>query len=262
MDDGQLSVVEKETLGECFASAEARFEYEKARRLRLVAMLVGGVVLLLGFGVFMYWLGGGGRFLPAAVGGAEAAGDEHKHGKLGAEPVGSPEAKVQVITILPEGSNCHAGVSKFLAETAAKHPERIRVEFVTMAEYGEKRLAEQIGTVCAAILINGASTFKVKCSSGKTHMVNLVGSEPMHYTSADVGEALTAVFVEQYGDPGAPIYQTPAGVKCKGGNGPTGPAAAAVGTSHSGPDDHTAPPVPKGGEALELPDFREIKSKP
>ena len=57
MDDHQLSVVEKEALGECFASAEARYEYEKARRLRLVAMLAAGLVALVVFGVFMYRLG-------------------------------------------------------------------------------------------------------------------------------------------------------------------------------------------------------------
>lgn len=251
MDDSQLSVVEKEALGECFASAEARFEYEKARRLRRVGLALGSLVLLVAFGIFMYRLGSSGR---APAGGDKKAAvtlNDPAHKPLDAKPVGSADAKVQVIAIMPEGSDCHSGVMKFLADTATKRPEKIRVEFTTMREYGEKSLKTQIGQVCAAILINGSTSFTVT-HDGTSRQVTLVGTEPTHYTVADVGEALTSVFVQQYGDPGEPIYEVPAGTKCSGGgkdgHGGSAGKPSASKTTEIGP--------------IELPGFREMKPKP
>jgi hypothetical protein len=256
MDDSQLSVVEKEALGECFASAEARFEYEKARRLRWAAMLVGGVVALIGFGFFMYWLGGVGR---APAGAGKGAADSHGdpgQKKLDAKPVGSPDAKVQVIAILPAGSDCHNGVAKFLGDAATKNPEKIRVEYTTMAEYGEKKLENQVGSVCAAVLINGKSAFEVTCE-GKPRKITLVGTEPTHYSMADVGEALTSVFVAQYGDPDEPLFEPQPGAKC-GHAGDEGKSCSGP----SGPGGAPGTPAATDTEPLELPGFREMKPKP
>lgn len=255
MDDRQLSVVEKETLGECFASAEARFEFEKARRVRRVALFVVSVVALVGFGVFMYWLGGGRRLTAAAGDGKGAVAGDAGHKPLNAKPIGSPQAKVQVVAILPEGSDCHSGVAKILSDAATKRPDKIRVEFTTMREYGEKKLEHQVGSVCAALLINEKSSFQVTCE-GKSRTISLVGTEPTHYSKADVGEALTAVYVEQYGDPGEPIVEAPAGAKCShgdaGGKSCSGPPAAGAAGTPAAVDD----------TPLELPGFREMKSKP
>lgn len=263
MDDSQLSVVEKEALGECFASAEARFEYEKARRVRRVALLVGSVVVLIGFGVFMYWLGGGRRFTSGGGDAKAVTSGDGKHKPLDAKPVGSPEAKVQVIAIMPEGSDCHSGVAKFLADTATKHLDKIRVEYTTMREYGEKKLENQVGSVCAAILINGKSSFGVTCE-GKTRTVSLVGTEPTHYSMNDVGEALSHVFTQEYGDPGEPIFEVAGGGKCGHGDasgkscsGPPAGGTPAAGTAPAGTPAAAADTTP-----LELPGFREMKPKP
>jgi hypothetical protein len=263
MDDRQLSVVEKETLGECFASAEARFEYEKARRLRLAVVLAGSFIVLLAVGVFMYWLGGGGRFRPAPV--DEPAKEPGAiSGLPGVKAVGSLGAKVQVLAIVPEGSNCHNNVIKFLTETASKRPDQIRANFTTMREFGEKNLESEVGSVCAAVLINGASTFNVTYQ-GKPVTISLVGTEPLHYNVADVAEALTSVFVKEYGDPGEPICQVPPGTTCRSVSlRPLGaPATAAVtGPSADHGQDHTPPAGAKDNEPMMLPGFREIKPAP
>lgn len=250
MDDRQLSVVEKEVLGEHFASAEARFEYEKARRLRRVAMVVGGLLALVAFGAFMYRLGGGGQVTgtPAGTAGHGTGADSKS---LDVKPVGSPQAKVQVLAIVPAGSDCHSGIIKFLAETAEKQTDKIRVEFTTMEAYGQDKLSQKVGSVCAAVLINGQSQFTVTCE-GKERSVSLVGTEPTHYSLVDVGEALTSVYVKEYGDPGKPIFEAPPGSTCGGVgstcNGPEGTAKSATGDG--------AP------EPLELPGFKEMKPAP
>ena len=263
MDDHQLSVVEKEALGECFASAEARFEYEKARRLRQVLSWVGGTIALVGFGVFMYWLGSCGQARTADGQGSGGASGTVAHKPLDAKPVGSAQAKVQVLAILPEGSDCHSGIAKFLADTATKHPEQIRVEYSTIAEYGEKKLESQVGSVCAAILINGVASFEVTCA-GKARKVSLVGTEPTHYSTADVGEALTSVFVQQYGDPGEPIFVLPAGATCGAAGGATCTSATNPGAAgdKSGSGATSAAPATPDSGPIELPGFREMKSKP
>jgi hypothetical protein len=256
MDDRQLSVVEREALGECFDSAEARYEYEKALRLRRVLKSVGAVVGLVAFGVFMYWLGGG-RRLQADSGGASPTDDGHGHqGKQDVQPVGSPEAKVKVLAILPVGSDCHSNIVKFLTETATKRQDQIRVEFTTMDAFGTKKLEQQVGASCAVVMINGTAAFEV-VSKGEKRQISLVGTEPTHYSVADVGEALTSVFIKEYGDPGEPIYTAPAGGACGG--------PASGGHGHAGGPSALAP---KAGtkaepeEPLELLRFREIKTTP
>jgi hypothetical protein len=253
MDDSQLSVVEREALGECFGSAEARYEYEKALRLRRVLKWVGSVLGLVAFGVLMYWLGGGGR-LRADKGGAGDDGHGRK-GPLDAQPVGSPDAKVKVVAVLPVGSDCHNGIVKFLSQTAMKRQDQIRVEFTSMDAYGSKNLEQKVGAMCAAVMINGSATFEVTCG-GEKREISLVGTEPTHYSLADVGEALTSVFVTEYGDPGEPIYETPAGdSSC------AGPAGAGHGHGSLKPKPG-AQKAAEEPEPIELPGFREIKATP
>ena len=252
MDDEQLSVVEKETLGECFGSAEARFEYEKACRLRRVAKLVAGVVGLVVFGVGMYWLGRGGH---SPHPDSPSGHDGGEHQALDAKPVGSPQAKVQVLAIVPQGSDCHSGIIKFLSDTAGNHPEKIRAEFTTMEQYGQDKLSAKVGSVCAAVLINGNSSFEVQCE-GTKRTVSLVGTEPTHYTIADVGEALTAVFTTEYGAPEKPLYELPEGAKC------SAQGACKQGADAGGPPGAAGAKTTELdilGDDLKLPGFREVK---
>lgn len=257
MDDRQLSVVEEEALGERFESAEARYEYEKALRLRRVLTGVGALVALVAFGFAMYWLGGGAR---KSAGGAPGSDADHGHGgsKAGipSEPVGSPDAKVKVLAILPAGSGCHSNIVRFLTETATQRTDQIRVDFTTMDSYGVQKLQQDVGSSCAAIRVNGKSDFELT-RDGKPHKVSLVGTEPTHYSLRDVGEALTAAFVQEYGDPGVPIFVAPAESSSCGGPGSKDGHDHGVGGRPAGKTAST-----EDGEPLELPGFREIKATP
>jgi len=261
MDDRQLSVVEQEDLGERFESAEARYEYEKALRLRRVLKWVGGLLALVAFGFAMYWLGGGGRKLAATgatdTAGADTGGHGASRGPAPAEPVGSQDAKVKVVAILPTGSGCHNNIIRFLTETASRRQDEIRVDFTTMDAYGQQKLQKEVGSSCAAVMINGKTDFELT-GCGEPHKVSLVGTEPTHYSLKDVGEALTSVFVQEYGDPGQPIYVAPAeSSSCAGsasGGGGHGPGGAAA--------PGRKPGTVEDSEPLELPGFREIKAAP
>ncbi len=251
MDDPHSSLLERDFPGESFGSAEARYEYEKAVRLRRVLKWTGAALALVVFGMVMYRLGGG-RF--GAASGSETG--QPARGKLDVQPVGSPDAKVRVMAVLPAGSDCHNSVVKFLTEIATKRQDKIRVEFASMETYGTGKLEQQIGTSCAAIMINGMATFEVE-SCGQKRTISLVGTEPTHYSLADVGEALTSVYMHVYGDPGEPLYTAPAGSRtCSGPgeHGGHGPVGMSPKPGVKAPGEETQP--------IELPAFREIQTVP
>jgi hypothetical protein len=204
MDDDQMAVVRREADGARFRSEAARWEYERACRQRLVARLLLALAILAGWGYGMYWLGR--RAHAPGGGGGEGGGGRDAH----IEPVGLPSAKVKVQCILPGGSDCHAAIVRFLADTAGKHPERIRVEFDAMEGYSEQELKAKVGAFCAGVLINGKTGFDLELD-GKSVRVSLIGTVPSHYSLYEVGEALQAAYVREYGPADAPIYSLPEG---------------------------------------------------
>ena len=265
MDDQQLEILEKETLGETFASAEARLAYERAKRMRTVAKMVLITVIVCSFGIAMYRLGLG-KHSDKVDGPPEYGGQEIK-----IDPVGSPEAKVKVVAVMPAGSDCHSKIVKFLSETAQKHPDKIHVAFFSMQDYGKKKLEGKVGSICAAVMINGKAQFTVPYK-GKLLKINLVGTEPTHFTLGDVGEALTYVYKGMYGDPGEPIYTVPKGSE-PGGETLATPASEDLGdTQEDEGGGHHSCNGPRfksqhqkdasDSLPLELPDFKEIKTKP
>ncbi|MCK5802997.1 MAG: hypothetical protein KAI66_09205 [Lentisphaeria bacterium] len=206
MDDQQREVVENELFGHSFDSAEARWEYERIRRRRAVFRGVFGVFLLAVFGYGLYLLLGGGM----------SAADRHGHegegggegAKINVRPIGSPNARVSVLAVVPGGSDCHSGIIKFLCDTATANQDRIRVEFKTMEELGKDDLTNMTGSYCAAVIINDKTSFEVKAADCDTvRTVTLVGTEPTHYSLDDVGYSLTAVYTKEYGAPETPLFE-------------------------------------------------------
>jgi len=134
-----------------------------------------------------------------------------------------------------------------------------------MDQYGQQELQKKVGSVCAAVMINEKSKFKVNYD-GTEREVSLVGTEPTHFTLGDLGEALTAVFTQEYGDPGEPIYTVEPGseaggktVKPKAGHDDHGDeeGASCNGPQHESPSTEGVDDTP-----IELPGFKEIKKKP
>ncbi|MBN2452565.1 MAG: hypothetical protein JXR77_19430 [Lentisphaeria bacterium] len=255
MDDQQREVIAKEALGESFASAEARYAYERARRLRVVLRLGGGLVFLVLFGFAMYRLGGGGRGAAGEDAVEDGGSQLHGSGPLNLEPVGSPQAKVRVLAVVPTGSGCHAGIIQFLTEMVSRHPDRLRAEFVSMSGYGNEKLRAKIGMECAAVLVNEEATFELDVD-GEKRKVSLIGTEPTHYTLGDVGEVITAVYRGVYGEPESPLYQVTA---------EQAPGKASS-TQNTGAPSPSASPYPDNGEKpaeeIPLPGFRELKPMP
>ncbi len=243
IEDERLDIPESEISDISFASAEARFALLRARRLRLVLHLAGMVLVLaaaLTAALVIHSRRRGGEGVMASL-----TGQSKPPVSLGIDPVGSETAKVQILAILPAGSDCHSGVAKLLSDVATLRPDEFRVVFKAMEEFSNDQLNRMVGQVCAAIVINGKTDFSL-VKDGKTRKVNLVGTEPTNYRIGDVGEALTLVYTEHYGPPGEPIYQLQTAA-CGSG------ATTCSGDHTHGDGGHQAQPEPKEPIEVILP---------
>jgi hypothetical protein len=206
LNEPPLELPEDEISDITFASAEARFELLRARRLRLVMHICAMVVVLLVATVFALIVHT--RRAQGESVGSALLGDEHPGPPktLGIDPIGTPDAKVQIVAILPAGSDCHSGVAKFLSDVVTAHKDQMYVEFKAMEEYSQTELAKKIGQICAAVVINEKTGFTVD-KGGKPTQVSLIGNEPTNYKMSDVGQAIRQEYVKAYGEPAAPLYQ-------------------------------------------------------
>ena len=196
IDDDQLEVIRREAQAAAFHSEEARLDFERARRRRVVLCALG-VCVLAGWSGLMVWVGRGTR--PGA--GKDVEHPEHGGAKLDIAPLGSPAAKLKVLCVLPGDTECHSAVVKLFTGAVEKRKQEIRVDFKDMNDFSEDELASQVGEFCAAIVINGKTTFEVQ-KGGKTKRIHLVGTVPTHYSLDDVVGALTSEYAAVYGDPG------------------------------------------------------------
>jgi hypothetical protein len=235
LNDEPLELPESEVSDITFASAEARFELLRARRFRLVLHIIGMVLVVLAALVFSLVIRAR-RTDGGSVASSLLGGGPHPPASLNIDPVGSEDAKVQVVAVLPAGSDCHSGVAKFLSDTATAHPDEIHVSFVSMEEFSNDKLKNKIGQVCAAILINDKATFEIM-KHGKLASVSLIGSEPTNYKMSDVGEALTQVYTKEYGAPAEPIYKLETPTCGDGSCSSAGHGGGAEGPSASQEDD-------------------------
>ena len=207
IDDDQLEVMRREAEALSLHSEEARRDLESARRRRVVVLVLGGCLLVC-WSFFMVWLGRGTRPESDPV-----EEQDLESGTVNIEPAGSPEAKPQVLCVLPGGSDCHSAVVKLLTAAANKHHAEIRVEFKDMHAIGEEELTKRIGSYCAAIAINDKTSFEVR-DGEKRLGIHLIGTAPTHYSLVDVMRALTHEYTALYGDPGEPLVSEEVLVSC------------------------------------------------
>ncbi|MBT7301915.1 MAG: hypothetical protein HN849_20485 [Victivallales bacterium] len=251
LNDNELELSESEVSDITFASAEARFALLRARLLRLVMHIAAMAVVLLAstaFSVVVHVRGVDKVFEDPLGGGSSDVPP------VDIDPIGSEDAKVQIVAVLPGGSDCHSGVAKLLSDIATARPEEIHVKFVSVDDFSKEEpdLQVKIGQPCAAIVINEEVDFKFLVG-GKIETVHLVGNEPANYKMSDVGDAITQVHRKHYGDPGEPIYT----LETKGcGKGEGGGEGAKCGEDHTGEEKTTnVPPreVPQDPIKVELP---------
>jgi hypothetical protein len=120
------------------------------------------------------------------------------------------DAKMKANCILPSSGDCHSPAVQMLKGVAQRYPDKVRVEFATMEQLGEKALTQQVGSYCAAVIINGKSDFDV-AFEGSTRHVSLVGSAPSHYSLRDLLDCVTTVYTDLYGAPSEPLATLPEG---------------------------------------------------
>ena len=196
-DDGQLQTTPSESGDPSFSSAPAREEFRRARRLKLVRNTAFVLIVMAGWACVILRVGSG----------SSSSLPLHS-GSLNTPPVGSPDAKVKVRCIIPGTANCHQSLTQFLIRIARAAPGRFYIEFEDMDAYAEDELKSTIGVYCAAIVVNGETSFDFVLN-GNHRVIKLIGTVPTHYTFEQVGEVMTYAYTEQYGPPEAPLYKLP-----------------------------------------------------
>jgi len=117
------------------------------------------------------------------------------HAHLDRQEMGSAEAKVRLVCLLPLKTGCQAPTIEYLEDVVQKHPEKMRIRFVDYLASHGKEEAKQYGLKCASVVINKASWFKD--ASGRD--IRLGGPYGEGYSVADVHYVLQKAFDEAYG---------------------------------------------------------------
>lgn len=116
--------------------------------------------------------------------------------------LGSSDAPVRVVSFLPITEGCQDAIGEYLAEVADLFPTVFRVEIFSMrnAEGRERMAAHDIR--CAAVLVNGTTTFDLGGEDGK-----FILEGPMD--PRDVARALAAAAREAVGDRAPQLPEPP-----------------------------------------------------
>ncbi len=191
-DDEQQELLEQEAPADDFLSDEARLDFERARRNRIIVLVVF-LTLVLGGLAFLVW----GLFAGSKPGGGPQRAGDACPKKL--PPVGDPNAKIKIQCIAPTGSGCHDPIIQLLKQAAKRRKKQFYVTFSDMHRMGENMLKKTVGQVCAGVVINGKVTFTIQGKDGKKRKISLVGTAPANFSLRDLADVLTAVYVRTYG---------------------------------------------------------------
>jgi hypothetical protein len=111
--------------------------------------------------------------------------------------LGSADAPVRVVSFLPVIDGCQDVIGEYLAEVAEKHPAVFQVRILAMKSPEARELMAANEIRCAAVMVNGKTTFDLGGEEGK-----FILEGPMD--PRDVARALAAAAREALGD-GAPV---------------------------------------------------------
>ena len=119
---------------------------------------------------------------------------------LGVEPVGDPEAALQVTCVVGGEYSESLGLIDFLTGAAAEQPSRLRVEFLYRHEAGEFEVIDPECPFCGAVLVNGVTVFTVPHGDDGARVTELVGTLGADYSVADVAAVLRLEYRSVYGE--------------------------------------------------------------
>ncbi len=83
------------------------------------------------------------------------------------QQLGSPEAPVQVVTFLPVNNGCQDVIGEYLAQVAERFPAVFQVRILAMKSPDAKELMDAHEIHCAAVMVNGKTTFDLGGEEGK-----------------------------------------------------------------------------------------------
>jgi len=81
--------------------------------------------------------------------------------------LGDKEAPVRVVTFLPVSNACQDVIGEYLVTVARKFPSVYQVRILAMKSPEAKEIMRANGIRCAAVMINGKTTFDVGGEDGK-----------------------------------------------------------------------------------------------
>ena len=116
-----------------------------------------------------------------------------KLAKLVDRQLGSPEAPVRVVTFLPVNNGCQDVIGEYLADVAERFPAVFQVRILAMKSPAAKERMESSQIHCAAVMVNGKTTFDLGGEEGR-----FILEDPMD--PRDVVRALAAAAHEALGD--------------------------------------------------------------
>lgn len=84
--------------------------------------------------------------------------------RVGSESIilGSPEAKVKVVAVVPLSVECHSATVQVLREIAKAEPKRVRVEVYDMGSPQGQEFLARHNAHCASVFVNGQCDFTIK----------------------------------------------------------------------------------------------------
>jgi hypothetical protein len=118
------------------------------------------------------------------------------------QQLGSEQAPVKVITFLPVNNGCQDVIGEYLADVAREFPALFQVRIMDMKDPQAKDVMRAHGIHCAAVLINGKTTFDLGGEDGK-----FILEGPMD--PRDIARALKAAAHEAVGDQAPELPRPP-----------------------------------------------------
>ena len=134
-----------------------------------------------------------------APGSAAPAPAARRYERLDGVELGSKDAKVDVLAVLPLDTDCHGTNIEYLRRLAEAHPEHIHVRFVNFHSDAGQRLSS-----CAAIFIDGKEVQKDAAGCP----VELTGPAGENYSLEDLRAVLQARLDQAYGSAAPQIPPT------------------------------------------------------
>lgn len=142
---------------------------------------------------------------PAPTTGQEQLGEDKPEPKLAAfldRQLGNKEAPVRVVTFLPVTNACQDVIGEYLARVAREFPNVYQVRILAMKSPEAKEIMRANGIRCAAVMVNGKTTFDTGGEDGKFILEGVMDPR-------DVARALAAAGREAAGDKAPDLPKPP-----------------------------------------------------